>query len=230
MCYSQCITLRFSSSLPVGVTCKCSRFFFFFQNTVWNDPASSYLGAMRKASRGTREKPARAPAPCSAWWWGWWWWWWRRRSCCAGSCGAGAAARTLLGGRYTPPGNSRGCPAGGDGAPVCPQRGRRTLEGGGARGHGAASVSPGDSDPDSSSCQTRAGHRFALVGRSVFLRGDPEELGAAAAGGESPVPQSGESPGPRRRLLAGCFYSGGISSPAVRAGSRTFSLWGRGWR
>lgn len=110
----------------MGVTCKWSRF-FFFQNTVWNDPASSYLGAMRKASRGTREKPARAPAPCSAWWWGWWWWWWRwrRRRCCAGRDGAGAAARTLLGGRYTPPGNSRGCPAGGDGA-------RRARSGGGA--------------------------------------------------------------------------------------------------
>lgn len=75
------------------------------------------------------------------------------------------------------------------------------MEGGGATGHGAAGVSPGDSDPDSSSCQTGDGHRFALVGGSVFLRGDPEERGAAAAGGERPASQPGESP-PGAEVLA----------------------------
>ncbi|KAM9578384.1 protein Wnt-7b isoform 1-T1 [Guaruba guarouba] len=54
-------------------------------------------------------------------------------------------------------------------------------------------------------------------GGSVFLRGDPEERGAPAAGG-------GRAAGRVGALLAGCFRSGGISSPAVRAGSRTFSL------
>ena len=81
-----------------------------------------------------------------------------------------------------------GLPRRRDRGPARPQRGRRTLEGGGATGHGAVGVFPGDSDPDSSSCQTGDGHRFALAGGSVFLRGDPGERGAAAAGGERPAP------------------------------------------
>lgn len=98
------------------------------------------------------------------------------------------------GGRRAPPGNSRGCPAGGAGA-------RRARGGGGApwraagqRGTERPASPPGDSDPDSSSCQTGDGHRLALAGGSVFLRGDAEERGAAAAGGERPAPPPGESP------------------------------------
>ncbi|XP_039242522.1 protein Wnt-7b [Pipra filicauda] len=94
---------------------------------------------------------------------------WRCRRCRSEPAGEGTHGQVTAGLPRRP---GRG--------PACPQRGRRTWEGGGARSGG---VSPGDSDPDSSSCQTGDGHRFAPVGAARVSAGSPRSRSRRRAPG-----------------------------------------------
>lgn len=135
---------------------------------------------------------------------------WRCWRCCSDPAG----------GRDAPPGNSRGCPAGEAGA-------RRARSGGGAPGRAAGQrdaerpASPlGTPTPTPPPAKAETGIAWRLSGEGCLCA---EVLGSAGL----PQPAASARPGPpaespRRR--PGRFRSGGISSPAARAGSRTFSL------
>lgn len=123
------------------------------------------------------------------------------------------------GGRDAPPGNSRGCPAGEAGA-------RRARSGGGAPGRAAGQrdaerpASPlGIPTPTPPPAKPEMGIAWRPLGEGcVCVRR------SRGAGGKRPARAARGEPPPLRRSPAGCFRSGGISRPAVRAGSRTFSL------